>query len=212
MTFALLWSLAGSAFAQAVAPPPPLIEPGTTFRSEPPPKVGSCVGGDCGGSRARGLAVPRPRSSGRLAFSAAIFGAVSAALSLGGAIAIAVVDDPDSEIITRSVWFGYVAVSPPIVAFSAYRARRQRGVKGVPSARRLGWVAYSAVISQGVLQLALAARDYDISPGFTIAAGGFGALALLPHAFDALACARGARTAAPRAVIRPSLTGLHVQF
>lgn len=210
--FALVWLLAGDAVAQ-LPPPPRFVEPGTKLEREPPPPVGACIGGECGSApKPRALALPRPRSSGRLARAAAIFGVISAGLSIGGAVAIAVVDDFDSEVVTRSIWLGQVATATPIVALSAYRARRGRAAKGVRSARALGWAAYSAAISQGVLQLALAAQGYRTKPALTIGASAFAALAVLPHAFDALVCARSARTQPPRAVVRPSLTGLTITF
>jgi hypothetical protein len=198
--------------ASAQHPPSPLVEPGTIVREAPPPAVGSCIGGSCLTRPTGGVLTPgasaRPIRFGR---AAAIIGLVSAGISLGGAIAIAAADDFDSEVVTRSVWLGYTAVMPPFVAFGAYRARRHRRVAGTRSARRLGWVAYTAAVSQGVLQLTLTAQGTKIPAGLTIASGLFGALALAPHAFDAWVGVRGARLRG-RAFIRPTLTGLHVQF
>lgn len=211
VAFGLVWLLASVAGAQH--PVPRMVEPGTVVWQGPPPKVGSCIGGTCPPPSTGGLATPwvnpRPVRFGR---AGAIIGLVSAGLSLGGAIAIAAVDDFDSEVVTRSIWLGYTAFAPPFTAFAAYRARRHRRVAGARSARRLGWVAYTAAISQGVLQLTFAVQGTQTPLGLTIGSGAFGALAAISQAFDAWITVRGARTTPPRAVVHPSLTGLRVQF
>ena len=178
---ALVWLLAGSVVAQATpaapAPAPrrkpaPLMEPGTDVVLLPPAPVGACVGGACGRPLpGRGVTLPAPRGAARGAYGASIFGMVSAGLLLGGAIGIAAADHLESERITRGLWLGTMTLAPPIVAFTGYLARRRRPVQGVRSARRLGWTAYSAAVTNGVLQWAGAFR-HERSPVLLTVSGG----------------------------------------
>ena len=219
---ALVWLLAGSVVAQATpapapaAPrsaPPTLFEPGTEVVVLPPDPVGARVGGDCGApAPRRGVPLPQPRRAARGAYGASIFGAISAGLVLGGAIGIAAADHLESERITRGLWLGTMTLAPPIVAFTAYLARRGRSAQGVRSGRRLGWAAYSAAVTNGVLQWYGAFRDERSPVLLTVSGGIFGVLCLLPLAFDALVSARGARTAAPQARLVPGFSGLGVRF
>ncbi|MET0340848.1 MAG: hypothetical protein ABW252_07585 [Polyangiales bacterium] len=199
--------------APAAAPPPTFFEPGTDVHETPEAPVGSCIGGDClDPPKRRGAPTPLPRSAARAAYGAALFGTVAAGLVLGGAIAIAAVDDPGSEKITRGLWLGTMALSPPIVGFTAYLARRQRTVEGMKSARRLGWVSYSSAVTGGVLGWVGAFRDETTPSWLTVSGGVFGVLCLLPVALDALVSARGARTTPPVARLVPRLNGLGVRF
>jgi hypothetical protein len=143
---------------------------------------------------------PRPvlrpdGDAGRFARAASIVGVASAGLLLGGAIAIAVVDDPASERTTRGIQLGYTALAAPVVAFGAYSARRDARGVGLPSGRvrTLGWVAYSGAVATGVAQWYGAFHDLRTTPGLTIAQGVLAAFSVLPHAFDAYRCARFAR-------------------
>jgi hypothetical protein len=131
--------------------------------------------------------------AGRFARVAAFVGVVSAGLLLGGSIAIAVVDDPGSERVTRGVQLGFTALAAPSVAFGAYRARRETGRLEGGRVRALGWAAYTVAIATGVSQWYGAFHDTQASPGLTIALGALGAFSVLPHAWDAYLCARHAR-------------------
>lgn len=200
-------------FARAAhADAPPLIEPGTTVVTEPEPApVGACIGGDCRPERAPERETYRPRDFSRFALGGAVFGAVSAGLSLGGTIAIAVARDQGSERITRGIWLSYVGVATPLVAFSSFLARRGADYPGSKAVRRIGWLAYGIAITHGIVQWYGAFRDYPTRPGLTILAGSMGALALLPHALDALNASRHARRPRiGRVVIAP--TGLSLRF
>jgi hypothetical protein len=142
------------------------------------------------------LARPAPlrhASAGRFAHAASIVGVVSAGLLFGGSIAIAVVDDPDSEQVTRGVHLGYTVLAAPFVAFGAYHARRRAALAGKSSLRNLGWIAYTGAVAMGVAQWYGAFHDTPASRGLTIAGGAVAALSVLPHAFDAYLCARHAR-------------------
>ena len=212
VTFALGWLVAGSASAQ-LSPPRELREPGTIVAPSPPPAIGACLGGDCRGAPARERAPEPPRPPlGNLAYAGAIFGTVSAGLVLGGATAIAVVDDAASERVTRGLWLGYLGVATPLVALSAHLGRRGSRFRASPTVRRLGWGAYAAAMTDGVLLWSGTFRDFSAPRGLTIAAGAIGALALLPHALDALLSARNAQMQRFRARLSPSPSGLAVSF
>jgi hypothetical protein len=148
--------------------------------------------------------------AGRFARTAAFVGVVSAGLLLGGSIAIAVVDDPGSERVTRGVQLGFTALAAPLVAFGAYSARRGTGRLGGGRVRALGWTAYTVAIATGVSQWYGTFHDMQASPGLTIAFGALGALSVLPHAWDAYLCARYARMRTLRLGLSPF--GLSLRF
>lgn len=198
---ALSWLVASVALAQP-AGAKPWVDPGMQPAETAPPEVGTCLGGSC---RPGAQQVPaaaeseaaegprRPRRAARFAYAGALLGAVSAGLLLGGAIAIAGVDHPASERITRGLWFGELAVATPLVALSAFTARRHSSFAGYKGLRSLGWVSYGAALSDGVLLWYSAFRDLRMPPALTVAAGAIACFALLPHALDALISARKAR-------------------
>jgi len=153
---------------------------------------------------------PRAPEAGRFAHAAAITGVVSAVLLLGGAIAIAAVDDPDSERITRGVHLGLTALAPPLVALGAYSARRGSVVLEGRRVRGLGWAAYAGAIGGGVGQWYGAFHDTQASPALTITVGALGAIAVLAQAWDAYLCARHARLRSLRLGFSPR--GLALRF
>jgi hypothetical protein len=148
--------------------------------------------------------------AGRFARVAAFVGVVSAGLLLGGSIAIAVVDDPGSERVTRGVQLGFTALAAPLVAFGAYSARRGTARLEGGSVRALGWAAYTVAIATGVAQWYDAFHDTQPSTGVTIALGALGALSVLPHAWDAYLCARYARIRTLQLGLSP--LGLSLRF
>lgn len=204
-----------SLFAARAAAEPAWVEPGTRVVEAPPPRVGECIGGDCAPERASAqtpLDTPPTRSRpanhvARFAYAGALLGVVSAGLSIGGAIAIAAVDDVSSERVTRGLWLGQLALATPVVALSAYLARRGSDYQGYRGLRTLGWVAYGAAVSDGVLLWYSAFHDMRLPAGLTIAAGAIGVFAVLPHALDAFVSGRKARR---RLALAPS--GLGVRF
>ena len=230
-----LWPLLGllvaHAPARAQAPQAPLRpahEPGSQITSpSASPPVGACIGGSCkaaeptvlDAARLRPYALPVgptkrtvPRRQ-RFAYTGAVLGTVSAGLVLGGAIAIGVAADLHSERITRGVWLGYVATTTPLVALSAWLARREGGSDGFLALRRFGWLAYALSVSDGALLWSSAFGDNENPRFLTIAAGVFGTLALLPHALDALSAAHALRSRRFRALaVKVSGTGVLVRF
>ncbi|HEY6876956.1 MAG TPA: hypothetical protein VI299_03015, partial [Polyangiales bacterium] len=167
LALALVFS-ASRALAQADAGKPQVTpaeegeirfhEPGADFRWGAPPAVGSCIGGACSVVPRANLPAPmlapptndRAPEEARLrfAYAGAIVGAVSAGAVLGSAIAIATVDNRDSEPITRGVWVGYLAVSTSLVALSAHLARGPGGASESSKAtRNLGWTAFALAMS-----------------------------------------------------------------
>ena len=118
---------------------------------------------------------------------------VSAGLLLGGSIAIAVLDDAQSEPVTRGLLLGVTGVSVPSVAIMAWYTRSRAGVEGFSGIRSWGWTAWSGAMINGALQWALVFNDRPVAPALTIAGGAMGALAASIHAFDAFATARRAQ-------------------
>jgi hypothetical protein len=175
------------------AQPVPAL-PGGGVRAPPPPPIVV--------SSARA-----PRAA-RFAHVAAIAGVVSAGLLLGGSVAIAVVDDPGSERVTRGVQLGFTALAAPCVAFAAYRARRGAFLSEGRRVRTLGWAAYAGAIALIVAQWYGAFHDAETSPGLTVAGGALGALSVLPQAWDAYLSARQARMRS----LRLSASGLTLRF
>lgn len=173
-------SLARTAHAQ------PFYAPGSTGLLRVPPPAPTEPEASGGG--------PRRPLAGRLARAASIYGTAAALLSLSGAIAIAYVERPDSERITRGLWLGNVALGTPLVAFSAFMARRGSHFAGYRGLRRFGWAAYAAALSSGVLQWYGAFHDLHTPRALTITAGASGLLALAPHALDAFISGRHARS------------------
>jgi hypothetical protein len=215
--------------APHVEPEPPLRLPNEPYswvpkKPLPPPPVGACIGGDCGGvptvldlARARPGALPTggvhktPRRE-RFAYTGAVFGTVSAALVLGGSIGIALADDLASERVTRGVFLGYLSVATPLVALSVFLARREGKYEGYQALRRFGWLSYGLGVSDGALLWASAFRHEESPRLLTIAAGAFGALSLLPHALEALSAARNLRTRRWQQRLHASATGLTIRF
>lgn len=158
------------------------------------------------------LAPPASRAdtAGRFAHVAAIAGVVSAGLLLGGAVAIAALDDPGSEQVTRGLQLGYTALAAPFVAFGAYSARRSSALIEGRRVRTVGWIAYGGAIALGVSQWYGAFHETQSSPGLTIAFGALGALSVLPQAWDAYVCARYARLRSIRFGLSPF--GLSLRF
>ncbi|MDB4991632.1 MAG: hypothetical protein JWN04_6810 [Myxococcaceae bacterium] len=226
----LLW-LCTSSWAHADEPPAPLrvpYEPGSRYTAPmSPPPVGACIGGTCDRvptatelARARPGSLPlvrwertsRASRRERFAYTGAVLGSVSAALVLGGAVAISLVDDLSSERVTRGVWLGYAAVSTPLVAFSVWLARRESGFEGYKALRALGWLSYACAMTDGALLLSNAFQ-HDESPRLlSISAGVFGALALLPHALEAVNAARSLRMRRIRTRLTATGTGVMVKF
>lgn len=179
------------------------------------PAVGTCLGGSCE------LGAPvtlqqdlnrRPPSSPRgFATGAAWFGAISGALTLGGSIAIASMDDREHEPITRGVWLGYTALAVPLVAIGSYTTRKRARVEGYRGIRTLGWTSYVGALSNGAVQWYLVLTDAKPSPGFTVGLGIMGLMSFLPHAFDAYVVGRAARVKGLVSV-RPTPSGFAVRF
>lgn len=157
------------------------------------PAPGTCLGGDCTVGAPVGQLEPEKPQRRGFAQGAAWFGLLSAGLSVGGAVAIAVLDDLPSERISRGVWLGYNLVSLPIVALGSHLTRKHTKVPGYRGIRVLGWTAYGGALSNGVVQWTAAFRDYRQPWGLTIGAASLSALGLLSHAFDAYVCGRQAR-------------------
>jgi hypothetical protein len=214
-------------------------EPGTTLWLAKPPAVGACIGGSCAAPLARrpvgvipSASAPPPQSPAqvaqaarrgpreassvarrtRFAYAGAVLGPSVAALLLGGAIAIAVVDDDESERVTRGVWLGALVTTAPLVALSAHLARRASGYEGVKAVRRLGWFAWGLAASDGALLWAFTFADFPRSSVLTIGAGALGAVSLLPLALDALAGGRSLRVRRFVARIEPRAGGLALRF
>ena len=163
----------------------------------------------------QGVTLPKPRSArnpGSFAQGAAIFGTVSAGLLLGGAIAIAAVDDVESERITRGVWLGVASLSPPIIALGGWSARKRAKVQGYKSLRLLGWSSWSFAVANGILQGYEAFHDESQPWGLTVGLGALGVLATLPLSFDAFVCARRARMRGFLTSMRVSPFGLSARF
>lgn len=187
------------------------IEPGSQVVESAPPPVGACIGGSCGAVAAEPPRVRErrpPHRRARFAFTGAFLGAVSAGLLLGSSIAIAVVDDKESERVTRGVWLGELALATPLVALSSWTARRHAGFAGYRGLRRLGWVAYGAALADGIVLWYAALEGTPMPRALTIGTGVLAAFALLPHALDAYVSGRRARHGG-RIVLGP---GLGVRF
>jgi hypothetical protein len=233
----LTWLCAASALAQSDAGTPPLEvqpgepviegeeqelqfrEPGPDLRWHAPPPVGACLGGTCTVAPGPRTPVPRPEASPRLdprmrfAYAGATLGVLSAGLVLGSAIAIAMVDDPDSERITRGVWLGYLTLSTGVVALSAHLAHRSLGASSEArkATRSIGWTAFALAFADGAILWAGAFHGRTHVDALTIGAGAIGACALLPHALDAYVAGRGLRIR-QMASVEPLGTGLRVRF
>jgi len=193
----MLWSIASVASAQ------------------PLPAAGTCLGGNCevGAPVHQQEDLPRRRLSPARGFAhgAAWFGAISGALSLGGSIAIASLNDREHEPITRGVWLGYTALTVPLVAIGSYTTRKRARVEGVSGLRLVGWSAYLGAVGNGAAQWYLVLVDARPTPGFTIGLGVLGLMSFLPHAFDAYVSGRAARSKG-LARIMPTTNGLAVRF
>lgn len=137
-------------------------------------------------------APPTRRDPGGFARGAAIGGTVGAGLLLGGSVAIALVDDLESERITRGVWLGTLTLTAPIIALGAWTARRRAEVEGYKQLRWLGWTSWTFAVANGGLQWYQAFHDRSLSPGLTVGLGALGALSLLPLSLDAFVSARRA--------------------
>jgi hypothetical protein len=126
------------------------------------------------------------RDPGAFARGAGIYGAVTAGLLLGGAVAMAAAPDVESERITRGIWLGTLTLSVPFVALGGWTARHRADVEGFKQLRVLGWTSWVFGIANGILQWYGALHD-DTQPwGLTVGLGAVGALAVLPLALDAV--------------------------
>ena len=202
-------------------------EPGTTFSLAPSvPAVGSCIGGSCAPTDLPSVALSQPSRDpsaahsgkdperrARFAYTGAALGVVGAGLVLGGAIAIGVVDQSlHSERISRGVWLGALVVTTPLVALSAYLARKASGTPGYKGVRRVGWLAYALGVSDGALLFAGTFNGVPRSRTLTIGAGVIGVFALLPHALEALQAGRSLRMRRFMQRVHASASGLTLQF
>jgi hypothetical protein len=208
--------------AQAQQRQPRFSEPGTQVRPEAPPRVGDCIGGSCRNPQLPGAVGPpsappldslerAPNRRARFGFAGAALGVGSATLLLGGSIAMAIVDDRATDRIGRGLWLGELALATPLVALSAFVARRGSGFNGYRGLRRLGWSAYGAAVTDGILLWYSALHDIEVPAALTITAGALSLFALLPHALDALTSARNAKGADVR-VLALSPRGLVLTF
>lgn len=235
LLIALLFAIFGSARAAAQAgldggvPAPAtssdagtlgwLPEPGTVVRWPTQAPVGACLGGSCmsAPSTLPPAAVPTlglDRNEDRrvrFAYTGAVLGTVSAGLLLGSSIAIAQVDDLDSERYTRGAWLGVLAVSTPLVALSAHLARAGKGGAGSKAVRRIGWTAYTFAVTDAIVLWVGAFQGFGALDALTIGAGAFSVCALLPHALDALTAARSRRYGRS-ARLEPTLQGFRLRF
>jgi len=129
----------------------------------------------------------------RPARAGAGLGFASAALLLAGGVTIALIEDEESERVTRGLALGLVGVSVPTTAILALVTRKRALVEGFAGVRTWGWVAWTGGVFNLALQWALVFDDRSISPALTIAGGAMGALGATIHGFDALVTARRAR-------------------
>lgn len=134
-----------------------------------------------------------PNRGAGFARAGGILGVTSAGLLLAGGLTIALVDDRDSEPVTRGLMLGVTGFSVPIVAILSWRTRETAGVPGFEAMRGWGWSVWSGATLVSALQWALVLGDDTISPGLTLASAGMGALAVSIHALDSFASARRAR-------------------
>ncbi len=126
------------------------------------------------------------------ALAGGITAVASAALLLGGSVAIAVVDDRDSERLTRGLSLGVTALSVPSAAIMAWVTRKRAGVEGFSAIRSWGWTAWTGAVVNSALQWALVLDNRSVSPAITMLGGALGALGASIHALDAFATARRA--------------------
>lgn len=127
------------------------------------------------------------------ALAGGIVAVTSAALMLGGSIAVAAVDDADSEPLTRGMLLGVTFLSVPSVAIMAWVTRKRAGVEGFAAVRTWGFAAWTGAMLNGAPQWALVLDDRRVSPALTIAGGAMGALGASIHALDAFTSARRAQ-------------------
>ena len=132
-------------------------------------------------------------SGGWLSDRFGYFSVQLASLVLGGSVAIAVVDDQDSEPLTRGLILGVTAVTVPSVAIMAWVTRKQAGVQSFAAIRTWGWTAWTGGVVNTALQWALVLDGRRLPAGITIAGGVMSALGASIHAFDAFASARRAQ-------------------
>ena len=140
------------------------------------------------------LRSPPPRQVA-LARGVAMFGLVSAALTLSGSIVLGTQDSVQGERIGRGLMLGLSVVSTPIIAISTMVVRRQLRVKGLPALRRSFWAFYLAAVLTDSLFLYRTLKDDDdqVPLGISIAAGATSAIAVLGYAYDAFITSRQAR-------------------
>lgn len=158
--------------------------------------MGACLGGSCNraplqleaGSEPDERAPRAPRV--RFARTGAVLGTVTAGASLAGALALALSDGGPHERVTRGLWLGNVALATPLVALSAWLARKGTDYKGYRGLRRLGWTCYGLAAVDGTFLWYGAFREFENPRALTLFAGVLGAAAILPHALDALLAAR----------------------
>jgi hypothetical protein len=175
---------AASAQASPPAPPPRMtcVADVCTFGPAAPPPSAPA---------APDTAAPQPLAS--VARGAAIFGIVSAALTLSGSIALGTMDSLHAERIGRGVMLGLSAASVPIIGISSLIVRRRTRVKGIPPLRNSFWGLWLGVLTTDSFFLYFALRDEQISLAPSIVAGAVSAVTVLGFAVDAFICSREAR-------------------
>ncbi|HEX6246151.1 MAG TPA: hypothetical protein VFZ61_34745 [Polyangiales bacterium] len=123
----------------------------------------------------------------------ALFGLVSAALTLSGSIVLGTQDSERGERIGRGVMLGLNLATTPVIAISTAVVRRQLRVKGVPALRRSVWAFFLAAAFTDSWFLYNSFHDQQAPLGISILAGVSSACAMLGYAYDAFITARQAR-------------------
>ena len=144
-----------------------------------------------------------PSHAGRFARVASWVGLVAGGLLLSGSIAIALVDDRDSESVTRGLHLGLSAAAAPFVALGGWTARKRAKVEGYDVTRKLGWASYTGAIALGAGAFYGSFNDIPTSKSLTIGGGVLAAMSVLPLAFDAYVCARHAHLRELQFVVTP---------
>lgn len=187
-----------------------------TRAQTPSPNV-SCVGGTCIVTPPGQAASPPPRMSvddraANVARGVALFGLVSAALTLSGAITLGTLDSLHAERVGRGLMLGLSAVSTPLIAISAHVARKRAHGKGVSALRNAFWVVYVGVLTTDAFFLYNAYRDAQPSLGFSILAGTGSALTVLAFSYDAFVSSREARGSSLRFGLSPGGARVQLRF
>jgi hypothetical protein len=178
-----------------------------------PPAPGSCIGGACAPGSAVGFAVGESEPPGvcRVGQGVAYLGLAGSLATLGGSVAVTYAERGHGDRVGRGVLaFGTLGLVP-LVALGSFITRRQCDVKGLPSARTLGWVSYAGASATALASWVYALDGYPPSRGLSIGIGAIGALALLPAAFDAYVASHQSRAVGLQLVLGP-VTSLRVRF